>query len=110
MKRTREHNIDLKRLIKNERLAPNRGLLAVALSMYLDAEPGEEKDLFFNLLKNVWVSPKKIQWVDSEDVGDDPVATAEKEKISQLRAAFDAVLDERKQELADREGDSDGAS
>ncbi len=111
MKRIREHNQDLKRLIKNERLAPNRGLLAVALSMYLDADEGEEKELFFNMLKNVWVSPKTIKWVDSEDKGDDPATIYEQQKIAQIRSAFDAVLAEHESKLPEpTEEEADGTS
>ena len=91
MKRIREHNQDLKRLTKNERLAPNRGLLAVALSMYLDADEGPEKELFFNLLKNVWVDARRVRlWLDTEDVEMTPQVDRKQEKLAEIRAVFDA--------------------
>lgn len=80
--------------------------------MYLDADEGEEKELFFNMLKNVWVSPKTIKWVDSEDKGDDPASRYEQEKIAQIRSAFDAVLTEHEANVLPEpvEGDDDGTS
>ena len=57
----------LNRVIEDERLLPNRRLLALILMMYFDAEVGEEKELVLFLLRNQFLTPRGMRMYDDED-------------------------------------------
>jgi hypothetical protein len=66
MRRVREYHVILNRLLKDERLNPNRALLAVALSMLTDTE-GDEHELIKSVIRAVWGTPKYSRWGDEDD-------------------------------------------
>lgn len=97
MVRIREHRIALNRLLKNERFHPNRAFLAEAMLMYLDADPGPEKEMVFNLIVNVWISPKRTRWNDDEDGPmEAPDSKYEREATAEIKSVFDNIMNKTK--------------
>jgi hypothetical protein len=71
MRRKREHKRDLNRILRHVQLNPNRGLLAVVMGMWMDAETPEERKTVESLM-TVFLSGKAIRWGDD---GDSPIPT-----------------------------------
>jgi hypothetical protein len=67
MQSRRDHRIRLNRILRDERIAPNRALLAEMLYLYLDAEEGPEKTLIQQTLEVNFNNAKLIKWKDGQD-------------------------------------------
>lgn len=92
MRRAREYHIVLNRLLRDERLNPNRALLAVALSMLTDAE-GDEVDLIKSVLATVWGNPKMVRWSDEDDPRvPNPSTERERDQAEQIKSVWDSLL------------------
>jgi hypothetical protein len=99
MQRKREHRIVLNRLLRDERISPNRSLLAEVLSMWLDAESDEEKAFVQDLIKNVWANPKRVRWIDEDDPQEEANRTnLEQEARDKIKDVFDQLLGSRSEE------------
>lgn len=88
MQRLREHRIFMNRILRDERLTPNRALLAEMMMLWMDAE-ADEKAFVQGIINSVFGSPTRVRWRDE----DDPPPTGqsgplEKEAESQIREAF----------------------
>jgi hypothetical protein len=87
MKRKREHKRDLNRILRHVQLNPNRGLLAVVMGMWLDAETPEEQRTTESLM-NVFISGKSIRYGDDGDSptpgGTDRTEVADNAKITSI--------------------------
>lgn len=92
MQRVREHHIVLNRLLKDERLNPNRALLAEVLAMWTDTQ-GEEKTLITDILRSVWVSSKYVKWSDDDDPPTPaPGSMTEQQQSEQIKNVFASIL------------------
>lgn len=92
MRRVREYHIILNRLLRDERLNPNRALLAVVLSMLTDTE-GEEYELIKSVIQSVWGNPKYARWSDPDDPAT-PQANSNREieQTEQIKSVFADLL------------------
>ena len=92
MQRMREHRINLNRLVRHEGMNPNRQLLPVMLSMWMDADAGE-KEVLLELLLNTFGSPKRVRWTDDGDPKvADPQGKAEREADKTMKDVFASIL------------------
>lgn len=82
----------LSRILRHESIHPTRALLAEALAMYIDAEPGAEKQFFMDILRAVWVSPKRISWTEDGDPALGPATKVEAEDMAVMRRVFDSIV------------------
>ncbi len=103
--RIRDLNSVLARILRDERLSPNRTLFASLLHRYfsLGMKDGKEvpmtaqqqidKQLLYNLIVMQYGNPRNIQWLDREDPGPADPATQENLAVTDpIRAAFDEAL------------------
>ncbi len=73
----------LNKILADERLQPNRKLLAELIVLYLDSDGPEEKELFSDLLRSVYTK-RGVDWNDSEDVAE-PVDSLTKKASDSIR-------------------------
>jgi hypothetical protein len=93
MKRVREHRRYLHKVVMDDRLSPNRRLLAAVLCQWIDADP-DERDTVTKILLGVWANPKQVKWVDEEDDGlpKDPNTLIEAEARKKIASIFENVI------------------
>lgn len=102
--RIRNNNSILARILRDERISPNRALLAsfVFSHQNLGMKDGKEvpmtpqqardKEMFYNVIITQWGNPKNIQWQDREDAGSDPQTSENLDAGDKLRVMFEEVL------------------
>lgn len=91
MRRLMKHRVILNRLLKDDRLSPNRRMLGELLSMWLDCD-GDERDKVWEIIKAQYGSAEKVRWVSSEDAEQkESQANIEKQAIEGLRSMFEVA-------------------
>jgi hypothetical protein len=94
--RIRQHRIALTKILRDDRLSPNRRLLAFCLALWLDAEHAAGQEFVQNLVKAVWVTPERWRWTgpgDREDgKNDDPQSVLEQQTVRRMKGVFDDLL------------------
>jgi len=90
MKRKKEHQRILTKILNNEKLSPNRALLGSFASQLLDAETEAETDLLTKIILS-FIDGKGIRWTDTAS-GDDGVARPNDVDL-EAQAAINSFLD-----------------
>ncbi len=94
--RLRQHRTSLAKILRDDRLSPNRRLLAFCLALWLDANQTTDQQFVQNLVQAVWVSPQRWRWSgtgDREDgKGDDPQSLLEQQTVRRMKSVFDDLL------------------
>lgn len=70
MLRHKKYQITFNRLLKDERISPNRRMLLALLQIYTDAKASgdhEEADKFWDIIKVQYGSSYRVNWTDRED-------------------------------------------
>ena len=96
MKRLKWYKTVMNKVCLDERLSPNRRMMAGLIGMYMDADEGEEQKLMKAILLGEFVTGKGIKYFDKED---DNIAyqreltkKLEKDADESIKSVFDAVL------------------
>lgn len=76
---------DINRILKDERLSPNRRSLMAVLKIWINMEPGPEKEWFRGIIDAQFGNPQRTRWTDAED-------SAEKESQSNITKEADATI------------------
>lgn len=113
MQRVREHRTDLSKLIKDDRLSPNRRLLAELFALYIDADqekrqyagkntPKEEFDeaaaardkaLFHDVIRSEFVNKRGLNYVEAGETDEtDKQTRIEIDAANKLKGIFDDIL------------------
>ena len=84
----------LNKLCLDERLSPNRRLLAAILGMQMDAETMMDKKAYTAILVGTFVNRNGVQLYDNEDIrnGPDPRTNIEQKADEEVRDVFTAIL------------------
>jgi len=61
-----KHRSILTKILKDDRISPNRRLLGEMLHLWLDAETVEDKQQLMSLIQATYGSPKRTTWKDGE--------------------------------------------
>lgn len=68
MRRKKQHQSVINRLLKDERMVPRIAALLQLLAMVEDSETPEEKAFYMNVVTAQYGNdPKRIRWTDPED-------------------------------------------
>jgi hypothetical protein len=94
MKRKKEHQRILTKILNNERLSPNRALLGSIVSQMLDAETEAETELLTKIILS-FVDGKGIRWTDTAN-GDEGVSRANEVDLA-AQGAINTFLDEMRE-------------
>lgn len=93
--RLRENRTALTRLLRDDRLTPNRRLLGFCMALWLDAREEVDRQFIQRLMEAVWVSPIRTRWTDSDDPQEPQSLTnVEREGALQIKGIFDNLLKE----------------
>lgn len=87
MKRLVKHKTVLHRILKDERLSPNKRLLGEMLYLWLDVDDPENKKEIMSLIQATYGSPRRVLWKD----GDSPQLIP---SLSKIEAEAQASLKE----------------
>lgn len=104
--RVRDTNTMLSILIKDDRLSPNRRMLAVLLHRYftlgmrqgkvmpMTDQESREKEMLYNIIVAQYGNSRNVQWLDREDlpIPAERIANSNVEATDQIRAAMEAAL------------------
>lgn len=88
--RLREHRTALNKILRDERLSPDRRVLASCLALWLDAASVEDQQFLRSLMEGVWVKPKRWKW---DDDSGEPQSLLEQQTVGKLKGVFDAILE-----------------
>lgn len=90
----REHNVNIRNLLRHPGLNPNRGLLAEMILMWINTVDGTtEKKFIEDIIRAVWVSPDRVRYASSTEESDVSMTTrTEMELDKQIRSAFGSIL------------------
>ena len=70
VERKKEHTKQIRGILSDSRLLPNRRLLAELVSLYLDAKKDDDRMLFRMLIIRQFIETnKKVNWNDVDDPG-----------------------------------------
>lgn len=93
--RLRENRTALTKLLRDDRLTPNRRLLAFCMALLLDAREEADREFIQRLIEAVWVSPSRTRWNDSDDPQEPQSLTnVERDGALQIKSIFDTMLKE----------------
>lgn len=117
MLRMKEHRANINRIVKDDRLSPNRRTLLQLIVMYFDADEkprttgaaitdlpfdeekaAKDKDLLYRVLLCEYGNSRNIRWLDPADAPEDPTSRIELDATATIRSAFDAVLNPQKED------------
>lgn len=91
--RLRENRVALTKLLRDDRLTPNRRILAFCLALWLDARDDADRQFLQRLIEAVWVSPVRTRWNDPDDPSEQPVQTnLERDGAAEIKGIFDQML------------------
>lgn len=91
--RLREHRTALNKILRDDRLSPNRRVLAFCLSLWLDTTATDDQLFLRNLMEGVWINPKRWKWLDDEDPQQvEPQSLLEQQAVSKIKGAFDSMI------------------
>ena len=103
MQRVTKHKTVLNKILRDERLSPNRRLLGEMLALWLDSQDKDEKATILKLIEANFGSPKRTLWGE----GNSPEL---KTSLGQIEAEATAALKEyfeQVKEAADEVPESD---
>lgn len=92
MKALKAKKEDLNRIVKDERLYPNRRMLAAMIHMYFDAQNEQEKSLFHDIIRYSFLNKSSITLADTDDTAaKEPGTNLEKEAAKTVRSLIDNI-------------------
>lgn len=91
--RLREHRIVLNKLLRDDRISPNRRLLAQLLAMMLDANTEEDRQFLKTLMLESFAPGRRAtKWTDDEDPAGESNSLLDQQSGSEINSVFDQVV------------------
>lgn len=83
----------LRGIMSDVRISPNRRLLAELIALYLDAKSNEDRAIFRMLLIVTYGDSKRINWIDNADPTPGPTSRSDAEAGTMLKDVMASLTD-----------------